>query len=70
LGIVLFVGAEVGDAPDNLFGIVASRKGAFGVCPIAFGLRERLSGNYRSVTGKASIKNPVFFWPVGVKPAK
>ena len=43
-GVVLFVGAEISDAPNDLFGVVASCKGPLRVGPIPFGLGERLSG--------------------------
>jgi hypothetical protein len=41
--IVFVIGAIVSDAPDDFFGIVASREGALGVGPIALGLRDDFS---------------------------
>src|SRR5579864_5471387 len=39
LGIVFFVGAVVGDALDDFFGIIAAGESPHGVRPIPFGLR-------------------------------
>ena len=42
-GVVLVVGAVVGDAPDDFFRIVTSRECALCVGPIPLGLGERFS---------------------------